>query len=181
MDAISYFFFNSGLLILVLAIVFFLLGLLLGWWLWGRCCRNAASVPQASQTAQPAPAPAAPPTAQTESVAPVEASTPPPATPAHFHAEVSAGKASVHDTLGVLYHEPPEVQDDLTVIKGVAEVLNGKLNAFGVYTYKQIALWDDAIIKEFSQKLAFRDRVWRENWVGQAKALHKAKYGEEIG
>lgn len=163
MDAITYFFFNSGLLIVVLAIVFFLLGLCLGWRLQGRCCSAGQGSAEAA-----VPEPAASGEAKPQEFG-------------AFHSEVKAGKASVHDTLGVLYHEPPEAQDDLTVIKGVAGVLNGKLNAFGVYTYKQIASWDDNIIKEFSKKLAFRDRVWRENWVGQAKALHKEKYGEDLG
>ncbi|OGT89121.1 MAG: hypothetical protein A2286_11570 [Gammaproteobacteria bacterium RIFOXYA12_FULL_61_12] len=166
MDAITYFFFNSTLLIVVLAIVFFLLGLWLGWWLWGRCCRG--------QTCGHQPEPANSPVASTAGAAPAQAFS-------AFSAEVDSGKARIDDTLGVLYHEPPEARDDLTIIKGVAEVLNGKLNAFGVYTFKQIASWDDTIIKEFSKKLAFRDRVWRENWVGQAKALHKEKYGEDLG
>ncbi|MBU0501136.1 MAG: hypothetical protein KJ558_03665 [Gammaproteobacteria bacterium] len=158
MDAITYFFFNSSLLIVVLAIVFFLLGLWLGWWLWGRCCPGQGAAQGSTEAAAPVPQGFG-----------------------AFQAEVESGKARIDESLGLVYNEAPENRDDLTLIKGVAAVLNGKLNAFGIYTLKQIASWDDAVIQEFSKKLAFKDRVWREDWVGQAKALHKEKYGEDLG
>jgi len=94
--------------------------------------------------------------------------------------DVSAGKARVDDSLGLVYSEPPEHEDDLTAIKGVAKVLNGKLNNFGVYTYRQIAGWTDPIIAEFSTRLSFKDRVKRDDWIGQAKALHREQYGEDL-
>ena len=94
--------------------------------------------------------------------------------------DVSAGKAHVDGSLGLIYSERPDHADDLTALKGVAKVLNGKLNDFGIYTYRQIAGWDDPIIDEFSTRLSFKDRVKRDDWVGQAKALHKEKYGEEL-
>ena len=41
----------------------------------------------------------------------------------------------------------------------------------GVYTYAQIAAWNDEHIREFSSRLAFKDRIHRERWVEQAKEL----------
>ena len=95
--------------------------------------------------------------------------------------DVSSGKAHVDDSLGLVYSEPPEHKDDLTDIKGVGKVLNGKLNSFGIYTYRQIAGWNDSIIAEFSTTLSFKNRIHRDDWIGQVKALHKEKYREDLG
>jgi hypothetical protein len=94
--------------------------------------------------------------------------------------DVASGIARVDDSLGLVYSEAPDHADDLTALKGVAKVLNGKLNDFGVYTYRQIAGWNDSIVAEFSTRLSFKDRVQRDDWIGQAKALHKEKYGEDL-
>lgn len=94
--------------------------------------------------------------------------------------DVSAGRATIDDSLGLVYLKGPEHTDDLKAIKGVGRVLNEKLNSFGIYTYRQVAGWDDSIISEFSNRLSFKDRVKRDDWVAQAKALHKSKYEEEL-
>ena len=69
--------------------------------------------------------------------------------------------------------------DDLTRIKGVADVLSHKLNSYGIYTYRQIADWDEDERDSFDHLLAFSGRIGRDDWVGQAKALHEQKYGPE--
>ena len=74
--------------------------------------------------------------------------------------------------LGNVYATPPVEVDDLKLISGIADVLERRLNQFGVYRYRQIMEWDDAAIEEFSKLLAFKDRITRENWVEQARALH---------
>lgn len=94
--------------------------------------------------------------------------------------DISAGIAQVDDSLGLIYSESPEQQDDLTAIKGVGKVLNGKLNDYGIYTYRQIAGWTDSIVDAFSIRLSFKDRVKRDDWVNQAKQFHKEKYGEDL-
>ncbi len=94
--------------------------------------------------------------------------------------DAAAGQATSDDSLGLVYSQSPENVDDLKNIKGVGRVLSDKLNGFGVYTYRQIAAWDDAIIAEFSTRLSFKDRIKRDDWVAQAKALHKAKYDEAL-
>ena len=73
--------------------------------------------------------------------------------------------------LGLIYKTKPEKIDDLTALKGIAQVLEQRLHEFGVYTYAQIASWSEDQIKEFSSRLAFKDRIQRERWVEQAQQL----------
>ncbi len=73
--------------------------------------------------------------------------------------------------LGLIYKSPPEKKDDLTALKGIAKVLEQRLHDIGIYTYAQIAAWDEDRIKEVSARLAFKDRIQREHWVEQARQL----------
>ncbi|HMO14041.1 MAG TPA: hypothetical protein PKD64_13795 [Pirellulaceae bacterium] len=76
---------------------------------------------------------------------------------------------------GVIYTEPPSDCDDLKQISGIAEVLEKRLNNYGIYTFKQIMDWDQTAIDEFSILLAFKDRIRRDDWKGQAARLYHAK------
>ena len=78
---------------------------------------------------------------------------------------------------GLVYTSAPAEVDDLKRISGVAHVLEQRLNEFGIYTYKQIMEWDPVVVAEFSKILAFRDRIQRDDWIGQATALYQDKYG----
>lgn len=73
--------------------------------------------------------------------------------------------------LGLIYRTKPEKTDDLTAIKGVSDVLEQRLHEFGVYNFDQIASWHEDQIREFSTRLAFKDRIQRERWVEQAQQL----------
>jgi hypothetical protein len=73
--------------------------------------------------------------------------------------------------LGLIYKHKPEQTDDLTELKGISEALQKRLHELGVYTFAQIAAWDDDHVKEFSARLAFKDRIRREHWVEQARQL----------
>ena len=84
----------------------------------------------------------------------------------------------IDDRRGFIYVRPPAEKDNLQKISGIAAVLEQRLNEFGIYTYKQIMEWDPVAIDEFSELLAFRDRIVRDNWIGQAQDLHRSKYGE---
>jgi len=77
--------------------------------------------------------------------------------------------------LGLVYKSPPPKHDDLTALKGIARVLEQRLHEFGIYTYEQIAAWTEDQIKEFSSRLAFKDRIHREKWVEQAQKLLSGK------
>lgn len=61
--------------------------------------------------------------------------------------------------------------DDLKRIKGIGKVNERKLNALGVWHLDQIATWSDQEIAWVDGYLAFKGRIEREDWVGQAKAL----------
>lgn len=64
-----------------------------------------------------------------------------------------------------------EQKDDLQRIKGIGAVLEKRLNAIGINSFKQIAAWGEAEIADFSQQLSFKGRIEREAWVAQARAL----------
>ena len=76
---------------------------------------------------------------------------------------------------GLVFVEAPRERDDLKLIYGVAEVLEKRLNGFGIYTFKQIMEWDDKAIDEFSELLTFKDRIHRDDWLGQAAQLYFRK------
>ncbi|MGB3245409.1 MAG: 50S ribosomal protein L21 [Sulfitobacter sp.] len=63
--------------------------------------------------------------------------------------------------------------DDLTNISGVGPVIVKKLHAEGVTTFAQIAEWSEADVDAIEEKLSFKGRVGREDWIAQAKELTK--------
>lgn len=97
-----------------------------------------------------------------------------------FSSQIDSGNVVKDDSLGLIYTSKPDEEDDLTLIKGVAGVLKAKLNDFGIYTFRQIALWSPEVATEFSDRLSFKGRVERDNWKGQSKQFHKDKYNESI-
>lgn len=120
-----------------------------------------------------------PPTPEEATRRPVEAGRPPASSP---NGSTIQGKPDegYDPQFGIVYLTAPEQTDDLTHLKGVASVIEGRLNEVGVYTYRQIALWSDENIREISSQLAFKDRILRENWRDQARELHFQKYGERL-
>ncbi len=82
--------------------------------------------------------------------------------------------------LGLVFRARPQIIDDLSQLKGVASGIENRLNELGVYTFKQIALWNDENIVEFSRLLSFKDRIHREQWVDQARELHFHTYDERL-
>jgi len=99
-----------------------------------------------------------------------------------FAADLESGRLKDDEKYGLVYTETLEQdeQDDLTRIKGVAKVLNKTLNDYGVFKYRQIALWTPQICDDFSDRISFKGRVERDNWIGQCKKFHEDKYGEKI-
>ncbi|MGR3635174.1 MAG: NADH-quinone oxidoreductase subunit E [Shimia sp.] len=61
--------------------------------------------------------------------------------------------------------------DDLKLLKGVGPALEKKLHANGVKTFAQIAAWGEEDITDMDDKLSFKGRIERDNWVQQAKLL----------
>ena len=74
------------------------------------------------------------------------------------------------------FHQPkamekPASPDDLKAISGIGPKLETVLNGLGVWTYEQIAGWSEAEIAWVDDYLAFKGRIGRDDWLGQAKAL----------
>ncbi|MDX1717536.1 MAG: 30S ribosomal protein S2, partial [Anderseniella sp.] len=61
--------------------------------------------------------------------------------------------------------------DDLTKISGVGPVLAGKLAELGYTSLAQIAELTPEQVAEIDEKLNFKGRIDREDWIGQAKAM----------
>ncbi|PHQ99963.1 MAG: 50S ribosomal protein L21 [Marinosulfonomonas sp.] len=63
--------------------------------------------------------------------------------------------------------------DDLKQLSGVGPALEKKLHEAGVTTFAQVAGWSKADIADMDEKLSFKGRIEREDWVKQAKKLAK--------
>lgn len=61
--------------------------------------------------------------------------------------------------------------DKLTTINGIGPVIEGKLIALGITTFKQIAEMDDELKASVEEQLNFKGRIDREEWIKQAKEL----------
>ena len=66
---------------------------------------------------------------------------------------------------------PEGEADDLKRIKGVGPGLENTLNGLGFYHFRQIAAWNASDIEWVDQRLTFKGRIARDNWVDQAKTL----------
>ncbi|MEP3265151.1 MAG: hypothetical protein ABJM86_00600 [Hyphomicrobiales bacterium] len=63
--------------------------------------------------------------------------------------------------------------DDLKLIKGVGKVIEGKLNAEGIWHFNQISKWGRPEIQWFDAFLSFKGRIDRDEWIKQADILAK--------
>lgn len=73
------------------------------------------------------------------------------------------------------------LRDDLTAIRGIGPVLERALNKYGIFNYRQIALWTEQDADQFaSHAHEFRHRIARDHWVEQARRLHRERYGEAL-
>jgi len=89
------------------------------------------------------------------------------------HADVPASKpdAVVNDS-----KVAENDTDDLKLIKGVGPVIEKTLNGLGIYRFNQIAEMSEFDIDRVAQELkGFRSRIYREDWVGQARNLQHQK------
>ncbi|MEM6323183.1 MAG: 50S ribosomal protein L21 [Pseudomonadota bacterium] len=65
--------------------------------------------------------------------------------------------------------------DDLKKISGVGPKLEGLLHENGVFHFDQIAAWGSDEIAYMDDKLSFKGRIERDNWIEQAKTLDAEK------
>ncbi|MEO0342282.1 MAG: hypothetical protein AAF198_02485 [Pseudomonadota bacterium] len=122
----------------------------------------------ASATAMPAAAVSAPAAkkAAPKKAAPKKAAAKKPATKA-------APKKATKPKPPVLFKSRPEQVDDLKLISGVGPKLETTLHDIGVYQFAQVANWKKADIATVDDKLKFKGRIERDDWVAQAKILAK--------
>lgn len=67
-------------------------------------------------------------------------------------------------------------KDDLKQIKGVGPSIEKTLNDLGIYRFNQIAEMSEYDIDRVARELrGFRSRIYREDWIGQARILQVEK------
>ena len=73
----------------------------------------------------------------------------------------------------------PTGTDDLRAIRGVGRAIERTLHELGITTYRQVAdLHGEELAAVRGRLEAFSARIEREDWAGQARELHREKYGD---
>jgi predicted flap endonuclease-1-like 5' DNA nuclease/regulator of replication initiation timing len=68
------------------------------------------------------------------------------------------------------------LRDNLKRIKGVGPAIEKTLNEMGIFRFNQIAEMSEYDIDRVANRLkGFRTRIYREDWMGQARNLHDEK------
>ena len=84
-------------------------------------------------------------------------------------------KASEID-FGILGVASSSEKDDLQTLKGIGPFIEEKLNALGIYTFKQISKMKGELEDQVNMAIEFfPGRVKRDQWVMQAKNLLKSE------
>ena len=117
-------------------------------------------------------------TAAPKTAAPKKAAAPkkvaaPKAAPAKAAAKPAAKKEAAPKKAAPKKAAAKAEADDLTQISGVGPVIVKKLHALDVTTFAQIAAWSKADIADMDEKLSFKGRIDRDDWLKQAKELAK--------
>ena len=74
--------------------------------------------------------------------------------------------------------EPGGLRDNLRLIKGIGPAIEKTLNELGIFRYHQIAEMTEYDIDRVAQRLkGFSSRIYREDWIGQARDLQLQKSG----
>lgn len=73
------------------------------------------------------------------------------------------------DHVQSLHHKLKHLKDDLSRIRGIGSVLEKQLNDLGIYTFQQIADFNEQQIDRIDAHIRFPGRVLRERWIEQAR------------
>ena len=96
--------------------------------------------------------------------------------------DTSAPDAATDDEVETASAAPENDEDeadDLQQIKGIGPSIEKTLNGLGVYRFHQIAEMGEADIDRVAQHLrGFRSRIYREDWIGQARDLQQQNAGK---
>lgn len=72
-------------------------------------------------------------------------------------------------------------KDDLTLINGIGPFLEKKLNGIGIYTFAQIAAFDDEMARMVTQAIQFfPGRIQRDEWTTQARRLETQQDADAV-
>ena len=139
----------------------------------------ADAAPDPSRPADPAPA-----VAEAEAVASGPAAAKPSDDATEAELEDAAAERSRSVPMPTFSEAPtaeiPAVTDDLRRIRGIGPSMERTLQGIGIVSYRQLALLDGAELERVRGELTdFRGRIEREDWVGQARALYREKYGRD--
>jgi predicted flap endonuclease-1-like 5' DNA nuclease len=73
-------------------------------------------------------------------------------------------------------HPKKNEKDDLKKIVGIGQSVEQKLNNVGIYSFQQIANFNDEDIRIVNEAIEFfPGRILKDNWVAQAKKLLKSQ------
>ena len=139
-------------------------------WLDGKS--DAKPAPKAKAKAKPA-AKAAAPKAEPKAKAPAKpaAKKDAPAKDAPANAAAAQASDAPESAPEILTAARDGKADDLKKIKGVGPKLEQTLNELGFYHYDQVAKWTETEITWVDNRLKFKGRITRDNWIEQAKQL----------
>ena len=72
-------------------------------------------------------------------------------------------------------------KDDLTRINGIGPFIEKKLNGIGIYTFAQIAAFDDEMARKVTQAIQFfPGRIQRDDWMSQARRLETQQDADAV-
>lgn len=95
---------------------------------------------------------------------------------AEVGAAATGGGASVEKIKPAMLVKP-EQPDDLKAITGIGPKVEQVLNGLGIWTYAQIAAWNEAEAAWVDDMLGFGGRIGRDDWLGQAAKRAAAPTG----
>lgn len=164
------------------AVVFGVVGLLISWIMTRPLPVPGEIAANVTETAVPVaakPAAAAETVAKTAAPTPAPAKTEPPkpapkkAAPKKATAKKAAPKAAAPDgrPTGLSDEARKGGADDLKLISGVGPKLEETLNGLGIWHFDQVAGLKKKDIAWVDERLRFKGRIERDDWVGQAKTL----------
>lgn len=164
------------------AVVFGVVGLLISWIMTRPLPVPGEIAANVTETAVPVaakPAAAAETVAKTAAPTPAPAKTEPPkpapkkAAPKKATAKKAAPKAAAPDgrPTGLSDEAREGGADDLKLISGVGPKLEETLNGLGIWHFDQVAGLKKKDIAWVDERLRFKGRIERDDWVGQAKTL----------
>ena len=89
-------------------------------------------------------------------------------------------KPSLEDAARPAAVAKPAAPDDLKMISGVGPKIEGILNEIGIFTFAQVASWQQHEREWVDGYLSFHGRIERDDWVKQADALARGGEAEYI-